>query len=261
MAASETKTPGAGSQRFAVTRLDTSELVGRSVIIFTEQFPGRMLRSRVLSTANGQVELDSGSRFAAIENLVNHQQVILQFAYRGQEISVKAQLKRSSGGRCFLQMGDEVTPLSQRRFYRAHMTVPVRLAAYPKVVFRPTELSRLRWIQTETVNISSGGSLLEVPTLLQKDVLLMLNLDFKRIALPQLLLGRVRHCFPTEQQAFQVGVEFVVRDDAQRLFGNSRRRQLPPSVFAYTRSDRELLNRRILELVGQYHMPSKYCET
>jgi hypothetical protein len=249
----EAEAKAATSQCFSLGRLDTSEMVGRSVVLFTEQFPGRMLKSRVLSAASGQVELDSGARFAAIENLVNHQEVVLQFVYRGQEISVKSQLRRSAGGRCFLQMDGQVLPLSQRRFHRAHISVPVRLAAYPQVSFRRTDLSRLRWIKTDTINISSGGSLLEVPSLLQADVLLMLNLDLERIPLPQLLLGRVRHCFATDTQAFHAGVEFVVRDDARRLFSPSRRRELPTAIFNYSRADREVLNRRIKELDTRHY--------
>ena len=235
-------------QRFDSDRLDTSELVGHQIVLFTEQFPGRLVRSRVISASGSQMEIDSGPKFNLIENLVNHQQVILQFSYRGEEISVRSQLRRSAGGRCFLVLEKEVTPLSQRRYFRRPMNIPVRLAAYPKVTFRPTDLSRLRWMQTDTINISSGGSLLVVPTILQEDVLLMVNLTVEQVEMPALVMARVRHCFQSETQQYHAGIEFLVRDEVQRMFAPTKRRELPASVFSYTRQDREIINRQLLEL-------------
>lgn len=246
--ADETTARRTPSQRFDSSLLDTSLLVGHSVVLFTEQFPGRMLRSRVLSTSEGQVEIETGSKFDLIENLVNHQSVVLQFEYRGEEISVKALLKRSSGGRCFLKLEDEVTPLQQRRFVRRPFSVPVRLAAFPKVTFRPAALNRLRWMATDTVNISSGGTMVVVPAVLHRDVLLMMNLEVEPLTFPKLLLGRVRHCFQAENQYYHVGVEFVTSDEARRMFPPAKSRELPPSIFSYSREDRDQLNRQIIRI-------------
>ncbi|MBD3257617.1 hypothetical protein GF377_04230 [candidate division GN15 bacterium] len=247
MPGASTRPPDSG-QCFEADRLDMSELVGRAVVLFAEQFPGRMLRSRVLSTANRELEIDSGAKFDLIENLVTNQQIVLQFSYRGEEISVKAQLRRSAGGRCFLRLYDDVTPLSQRRFVRKPISVKVKLAAYPSVTFRPTDLSRLRWISTDSVNISSGGTMVVVPSMLQKDVLLMMNVDMQGLPFPKLILAKVRHCFQTDSQYYHAGVEYIISDEARRMFSQGKRQQLPASLFSYSREQRERLNREILEL-------------
>lgn len=242
------KKPGIGRYDFECERLDVSCLVGCQIKLFSQQFPGRELRTKILSASDNQLEAESGTRFDAIDNLVNQQMLVLQFPYRGEEISVKAQYRRSLGGRCYLVLDERVTPLSQRRFHRLPIASPVRMATYPRLARGARDLGKLRWIETTSINISSGGLAIEVPSVLDEDVHLLMNVDVPRLPLPKIMLGRVRHCWSLDTLHYQAGVEFVTRETACRLFPPSTMRQLPTSLFAYRGSDRERLNRVLSSL-------------
>jgi len=225
--------------------LDSSCLVGCQIKLFSQQFPGRELRTKILSAADNKLLAESGTRFDAIDNLVNQQMLVLQFPYRGENISVRAQYRRNSGGRCYFILGDRVTPLSQRRFRRVNLVSVVRMATYPLVARGTKELGDLRWMETNSINISSGGLAIEVPSLLEEDVHLLMNIELNNLPLPKMMLGKVRHCWPLEDLHFQVGVEFITREYACRLFSPAVMRRLPAALFAYRGSDREKLNRVI----------------
>ncbi len=230
---------------FDSDRLDFSCLVGCQVKLYSQQFPGRELQTKILSATENKLLAESGTRFDAVDNLVNQQMVVLQFPYRGEQISVRAQYRRSSGGRCYFILGERVTPLSQRRFHRVYLTSIVRLATYPLAARGTRDLSELRWMETSAINISSGGLAVEVPSVLDEDVHLLMNVDLESLPLPKMLLGKVRHCWPLENLHFHAGVEFVTREAACRLFSPAVMRRLPASLFAYRGSDREKLNRVI----------------
>ncbi len=229
-------------------KLDVSCLVGCQVRLYSQQFPGRELRTKILSVTDNQLLADSGTRFDAIDNLVNQQMLVLQFPYRGENISVRARYRRSTGGRCYFVLDDRVTPLSQRRFHRLALASTVRLATYPMVARGAKDLGKLRWIETKSINISSGGLAIEVPSVLEEDVHLLVNVESEELPLPKMLLGKVRHCWSLESPAFHAGVEFITREIACRLFSPDIIRRLPASLFAYRGSDREKLNRAIAKL-------------
>jgi hypothetical protein len=233
---------------FASEKLDVSCLVGCEIKLFSPQFPGRELRTKILSATDNQLQAESGSRFDVIDNLVNQQTVVLQFPYRGEEISVKAQLRRTEGGRCHFILGDKATPLSQRRFYRVDLVSTVRMATYPLLARGTRDLGKLRWMETKSINLSSGGLAIEVPSVLDEDVYLLINVELEDLPLPKIMLGKVRHCWPLDSLRYHAGVEFVTREIACRLFSPATMRQLPASLFAYRGLDREKLNRVIAGL-------------
>ena len=82
--------------------VDVSRLVGYEIKMYTEQLPGKQLCCKVVSALGQKITVDSGGAFGVIGNLVSPQKVILQFPYKGQDIAVRAQLKRSCGGRASL---------------------------------------------------------------------------------------------------------------------------------------------------------------
>ncbi len=225
-----------------------SDLVGSTIKIFSEQVPGKELKAEVTFAVANEITIASGGRNQLIENLVNGQRVVLQFAYRGQEISVKAKLKRTEGGRNHFIFDEVVTPLSQRRFTRLAIVKPVRLAVLPLSGFQADNLSRLRWMETTLINLSSGGVLASVPSSLVEETCLILNIVVKKIAFPELILGWVRHCYRDDEDEFRIGVEFLLDDEAKNLFSPSSRRQLPRSIFSYTRAHRDKLNKELAEL-------------
>jgi len=232
---------------FDATRLDLSQLVGFELRIFSDQFPGKELHTKATAVSDRQIHVESGQRFGSLENLVNHQTVVVQFQYRGQEISVKANFQRSNGGRCVLMLGETVTPLRQRRFYRIPMSVTVRLANYPVVGFSQKKLNQLRWIETSSLNFSSGGLMVILPSPLDKSSRLLLNVNPHDIDFPALVLGRVCHCFQGEDLQYRIGIEFITSETVRRTIPPSRISGLPPALFSYDSAVREEVNRIVLK--------------
>ncbi len=231
-----------------VVSLDVSRLVGYEIKIYTEQFPGKELASRVVSAEAREIAVDSGSSFGLIGNLISPQQVILQFPYKGQDIVVRAQLRRTHGGQCHLIVEERMIPLSRRQHHRINRLLPVKLATYPVVSYGRRELSSLRWIATQTINVSSGGVMISIPSFLEKGIYLLIHIDCEEISLPPLLLGRVCHCYQTDKGQFRAGIEFIVKEIGQKLFPPARLRELPQTVLNYTSKQREKLNKDILAL-------------
>jgi hypothetical protein len=230
---------------FEAEKLDLSQLVGHEISLFPEQRPGQSIRSKVLSATAQQILIEGGARFDALANLANRQSTVVTFRYRGEQLSIRAQFQRTAGGRCYLTLGDKVTPLSQRRFFRARLNRTARLAAYPIRGFQPKHLDRLRWIETDTIDISSGGVLVSMSSLLDTEVYLLLNIDLREANFPPLVLGQVKHCYQTDDMQFRVGVEFIVSELARKLITPARQLDMPPALFAYGSLDREHLNRRL----------------
>jgi hypothetical protein len=104
-------------------------------------------------------------------------------------------------------------------------------------------LKDLRWIETETFNFSSGGALICLPSLLAEEVLLLLNFDCHSFNFPSLVLGQVRHCNMQGAGQSYSGLEFIVKEGQPKLSQRIRTLKLPSNVFAYTRNDRNELNK------------------
>ncbi len=227
------------------SKLDLSYLVGRDVGVFCDQFPGKELKGRVHSTQDRQLEIEGGSRQYQLDNLVNNQTVILQFPYKGQTVSVRALLRRTSGGRCLFLMEEKIVPLAQRRHRRIELRRSAKLAAIPMSTFVRTKLPHLRWLETTTVNFSSGGALIEIPSYLERGVHLLIHVDVKNNLLPMLVLAQVRHCYSTEGGKFSTGVEFVVKEIVPKTVPPTAAKELPAASLNYSVIDREKLNKVI----------------
>jgi len=229
-----------------IGQLDLAHLVGNYIKLYSSQLPGKMLRSKVLSATHRQILVNAGGEQDILAKLVNRQSVVVQFPYKGQDISVRAQLNRSEGGRCYFELPEKATPLSQRKFLRVSEHRTVKLARLPGGTIGRDGLKRLRWVETETVNYSSGGVLLSLPGSIDRDVRLLLNIDLAEDLLPPLVVGRVRHWFQGDESRVRVGVEFVVREVMARLFPPSSMDRFPEAAMRYSARDREKLNKKIV---------------
>ena len=226
--------------------LDLAELVGRIVTIFSEQFPGQPLKSRVMAARDESLSLDRSGTDGRIDTLVSNQSVVVQFEYHGQTVSVQARLKRRQGGQCHAVLGDAVVPLSKRQFRRMDLRCRVRLATLPTAVLQPRKLSQLRWFETDTINLSSGGTMVIMNSHLEPGIYVVINIDLGHLGFPLLLAGCVRHCFQRAEGEFCVGIEFIVQEKREDHFSSSSLRQLPNNLFSYSAVDRRNLNREIV---------------
>lgn len=234
--------------------VDLSSLVGHEVTLYTDQYRGKALNTKVILVNNSVICVDRSGSNGMIDSLINNQKTVIQFSYKGQRISVNATLKRTANGKCSLVLGKQLTPLSRRRFKRYDLTRPVKCAVLPSRDFNVDHLSRLRWMETDSVNFSSGGVLLSLAKNLTSESYLLLNIDVHEFDFPALIVGQVRYSYPIDKFRFFVGIEFIVGDIKEKHFAPSTIKRMPPVVFEYTASRRKELNR---ELAVRMHQISR----
>lgn len=226
-------------------QVDLSSLVGHEITLFSEQFRGKPLTTKVTLVANGVLSVDRSGSGGMVDTLIGNQKTIVQFVYKGQRISVDATLKRTNGGKCNLILGEKLVPLSRRQFKRFEINRPVKCAVMSPVDFDARRLSKLRWLETDSINFSSGGVLICLPKNVTSQSYLLLNIDLNDFEFPNLVIGQVRYSYPIDGFRFNVGIEFIVSDVKDRHFAPSAIKRLPDAVFEYNADRRRELNREL----------------
>jgi c-di-GMP-binding flagellar brake protein YcgR len=232
------------------SRLDFSLLVGHTLTVFSDQFPGKPLKSRVILANEREIVIDRSGGLGLVDSLVNNQQVTIRVEYKGQQVAVPAQIKRSAGGACKMVLGEKAVPLRRRRFVRVAMACPVKLAVVPLATFDPRKLARLRWVETMTISLSPGGVLIDFSSCLENSTYLLMNIGLEDFAFPSLVLGQVRYTLPGEIGHYRVGVEFIVKEAGQERLSSLTLKRLPSSIFEYDESKRNELNDKLKTQTG-----------
>mgnify|MGYP000957631199 CR=1 FL=1 len=215
-----------------IERFDFSTLVGHRIVLFAEQFPGKPLASRVTVASGKFISIDRSGGDGLIDSLVNNQRVVLKIDYKGQPVSVAATLKRNESGGCRILLGETVTPLLRRRFVRVPITCPFRFAAIPSSRFSDASLARLRWLETETLSLSGGGTMIRFSSLIEPPTYLFANVARADFGFPALVLGQVRSSFAPETGRWHIGIQFIPRELRREHLPLPTIRQMPASVFA-----------------------------
>ncbi len=232
------------STRLQTEGINLALLVGTEIIVYSSQFPGRALSAKVVSAQPGRISVESGEFSNLFRNMVNQQKVVLQFINKGQHLSAKAELRKNLGGSSTFVLEEYVTPLARRRFERLPLKKPVNIAPYPMTSYDIKKLASLKWIATESIDLSSGGMLVTMPGLVEKGVHLLIAVEWNEPLLPSMVLGKICYCHRMDGGLFNAGVEFVVEEESRKLFSAKRRNSLPQSVFEYTNNRRNKLNRK-----------------
>ncbi|MCK4605996.1 MAG: PilZ domain-containing protein [candidate division Zixibacteria bacterium] len=240
-------TPGSEReyQEFDTSSLEISLMVGRRVVLLCDQMPGKPLQAKVIQADQMSMSIDRGGEEGLIDSLVSDQDVTVRFNYKGQQISVPAVFKKSAVGKSSLILGPRAMALTRRRFTRLNLVQPVKLAMLPSPPPPSNRISRLRWLETDTINCSGGGMLIDLSSVLDKLSYLIMNIQLDRSLMPPLLLGQVRHCQQSGIGHFHIGVEFIVDNLKTEHFSPSALKRLPPALFEYTAAIRDELNRQL----------------
>lgn len=218
--------------------LDFSILVGNEIVIFSEQIAGQPLKSRVILVNNRVISVDRSGNAGRIDSLVNNQTVTLRFDYKSEPVTIRGTLKRSQGGNCNIVLDEKAKPLAQRRFERFELTVSVKMARLTINSFDKSKIAKLRWLQTETSNISAGGLLLELAGFMESESYLVLNMNLGEVKCPLLILGQVRYCLQAAKTRYRTGIEFVTKEMSEKRFGAEFIRKLPHVVMEYDEKTR-----------------------
>ena len=228
-----------------LNRFDFTTLVGGKIKLYSNQFPGKALNSRITVAGVEAITIDRSGTDGLIDNLVNNQKVIVQVEYKGEKIAISGILNRVSGGVCKVQIKNKVVPLLRRKYPRFEVTKSVRLSALPVQSFTKTRLAKLRWMETTSINLSGGGALLDMSSFLENPTYLFINLDFEEVGFPKLIMGQVKHCHQNNPGHYHVGVEFIPQEQRRNHFSQSVEKQLPEQVFQYDNIQRSLLTKKI----------------
>jgi c-di-GMP-binding flagellar brake protein YcgR len=241
-------TPATADVEIDLSQFDFSSLVGREIVLFSEQFPGRPLPSRVTSTLDGALTIDKSGSNGTIDSLVHNQPVTIQIDYKGQKIAVQTLLKRGAGGKCTLLLGEKVKPISRRRFCRIPCEVQVKLAILPSSGLEGTSIAKLRWLETTSLNFSAGGLMLRLHAGLDSRSHLIMNVVPPQMSFPALVIARARHSHSADVNVYHVGIEFLTKESLGETMTPHALRGIPSSVTDYTAVARIRLNKVVEEL-------------
>jgi hypothetical protein len=140
-----------------------------------------------------------------------------------------------------IPLAEKLFPEIRREFERITLVRDVRLAYFNNTAITSTRLNKLKWIETKTRNIGGGGILVRIPANLTSDYYMILHLGFKDIDVPELIVGQIRHCLADEENRFNAGVEFVVRESFGQKLPRQLIRNLPEDLLAFNRRNRIVL--------------------
>jgi hypothetical protein len=214
--------------------VDYSKLVGREIRIRTEQFPGRLLSTRVLAVTDNNLVIDRSGSSGRIDQLINNQNVEVCFDYKGEPVVFTSILAiPKPGGRFQIPVGADVKPQVRRRFVRFDTIRNVRLTFFDDTNIGYVRLSRLKWVETDTINLSGGGMLVWMPLSLCRDDYMIMNLGIEEIPVPQLLVGKIRHRQRHDDRQDKVGVEFITRENCNDKLPQNLIRNLPFKLFDF----------------------------
>ncbi len=234
--------------------IDFASLLGTEIRLKTEQFPNRMLQSKIISISSGNLVIDRSGSNGLVDQLIGKQEIEVQLVYRGQLVMFQSNISKPREERVQIPIAEIVTPIFSRQFERINMSQDVRLAYFDNASISSARLNKLKWLETRTVNISGGGMLVEIPANLSAEFYMIFQLALEDFDLPSLLLGRICHCNLGKDNRYQTGVEFITREIYSQKLPQILVRNLPPKLFTFNGDNQKDLDRfltRQSEVVNQ----------
>jgi len=215
-----------------ISDLDLSELVGREITLYTDQYPGYPMKCRAVLAEAERLVVDH-SDAGRVGGLVPNQQVKLRVSYRQQDVFLHAVLKHHAGGGYTMILSGQVEPLNGRQFHRLPVVRPVRLSIFPGSLSGSGGLSRHRWLETTIANICAGGAAIRLVSQLQEQSYLLLSIDLEIDNFPALVVGQVRHSNLSADHGYETGVRFLTPSMIARHLPMSLAHSLPAAVTEY----------------------------
>ncbi len=224
-----------------------STLVGREILILSNQLENNSLYTKVVMVHENIISVDRKGVNDLICNIDDDQEVIVQFDYKGQRVSAKAKLYQTMSGRSNIVLSESVIPLQRRMFKRYNLDLLVRCAIFPIKRIVETDIAKLRWLQVEALNVSSGGILLPVPSKITDETFLLLNIDYDSPDLPNLILGQVKHTSSVNKFNYNVGIQFILNEHKNNHFTSLMIKKIPPNALEYTIKTRNRFDKFLSE--------------
>jgi c-di-GMP-binding flagellar brake protein YcgR len=229
--------------------IDHSALVGQNVRIKTEQFPGRLLDSRIVSVSGGNLIIDRSGTSGMVDQLIGNQNIEVTLEYKGEQVVFNSTISKPKEGRIQIPLAGSLIPGVNRRFVRVKLELGVRLAFFDNSGISSARLNKLRWFKTQTVNVGGGGMLVEIPVNLSNEFFMILHMELDDFDIPVLMLGDIRHC-RAKNNNYYTGVEFIIKENCIDKLPKLLVSNLPPGLFAFNSAMRENLAAFLIEKYG-----------
>jgi len=134
-----------------------------------------------------------------------------------------------------------------RQYTRCDSNFSVKCAILPKMTIHPLRFNRLRWLQTQSINFSSGGILVNLPEKINIGSYLLLNIETEIDYFPDITVGQVRYCIHKRPFEFNTGLKFIINENKEIHFPSLTINRLPKDFFEYDNFKRNKIENKIKE--------------
>lgn len=229
------------------TNVDFSVLVGREVKLLTEQFPGKILQTRIIAVKSNNLIVDRSGSGGLVNQLICRQNVEVHFIYKDQTMVFHSTVSIPREGKIEIPIAGDLNPKVRRKFVRYDYGHEIKMTYFDMAHIGTARLNKLKWLETGTLNIGGGGMLVEVPSQLTRGNFVIFNLGLEDFILPKLMVGRIRHCVNAERKGNTAGVEFLVREDLNQAIPPTLVKSLSDQLFRFDARTRLELARYLEE--------------
>ncbi len=220
-----------------------NDFIGNQISISIEQLRGGPINAIVKEVVKNRLKLELVGDATAISQFSVEQEVITRFEFKNQQLSVNGRVYLQDD-EYFLELGSVFIPTNRRRFTRYNRSFSVKCAALPQQNSNPTRVNRLRWEETDSLNISCGGIMIKLPTELNNESYLMLNIEATDLGFPSLMIGQVRYSIATDDIDYNIGIEFIPSEHKEKHFPSMKIKRLPREAFTF-----DVEKRKNIELI------------
>ncbi|MEZ5359871.1 MAG: PilZ domain-containing protein [Candidatus Zixiibacteriota bacterium] len=181
--------------------------------------------------------------------LANNRVISARFTRADAAYSFKARLIEAENKKedtMYLVELGKIERLQRRRFVRLDLVYPIKYKLMQKPLEETVELKGRGFFQARTLNISSGGTLVQSESELKvNQIILMDFLDCKLENLPRYVLAICRQTRLDDNQNYLAGFEFMLEENLHKHFSHENLKMIPAVARMY---DDRMQNALVTEL-------------
>ncbi|MCP4634028.1 MAG: hypothetical protein GY855_13970 [candidate division Zixibacteria bacterium] len=143
--------------------------------------------------------------------------------------------------------------VQRRQFFRLEINEKLEYAKIPPQKDFTLKKSPLKWRESQIVNISGGGILIELGEEIQPEEMFLLKINiFKDIELPEIVAGICRWKCSKDEKVF-AGFEFIMKDRLHLFLIEKVINRLPKAIQDFDNYAQSKLTYHIFEMQRDFH--------
>ncbi|MEE9442123.1 MAG: flagellar brake domain-containing protein [candidate division Zixibacteria bacterium] len=180
--------------------------------------------------------------------LANNRIVSVRFTRADAAYSFRARLKelhpKSPETMHLTELG-RVQRLQRRRFVRLDKMMPVKYFVPKRPIKETLDISKVKYLDSKTINISAGGLLMTTEEKINLNTLMVIDLTHINIKnLPSYVIAVCRQARHSDKRKWMTGVEFILAEDLPKFLRNPELSCIPDNL-------KDFYDRRQNELVSE----------